>query len=123
VKRTTRTELDKIVMIGMSKIDQLVNKLCDDCVSDSIDVDSFLEAHGYLVPDNTPCQTGYTWIELSRLRAASFREMRERASGVQNAYNPFDANGAAGQANMFNGCHAASGKALGFVGLGEGRFI
>jgi capsid protein len=104
MKRTTRTELSKIVMIGMSKIDQVVNKLCDDCVADSIDVDSFLEAHGYLVPDNTPCQTGYSWVEQARLRQADFREMI--AAQQRAMFDPFAQQRAAGAANvsLLSGC-------------------
>ena len=36
MKRQTRTELNKIVMIGMARIDQVVNKLCDECVAPQI---------------------------------------------------------------------------------------
>ena len=36
MKRQTRTELSKIVMIGMARIDQVVNKLCDECVAPQI---------------------------------------------------------------------------------------
>ena len=100
MERQTRTELDKIVMVGMSKIDQLVNKLCDDCVADSIDVDSFLEAHGYLVVDNTPCQTGYTWADQSRLRQADFRGMVAAQQRAIGQYDPFAQQRAAGAASM-----------------------
>lgn len=30
MKRQTRTELDKIVMIGLGRIDQIIEKCCDD---------------------------------------------------------------------------------------------
>jgi hypothetical protein len=98
MKRQTRTELDKIVMIGMGRIDQIVNKLCDDCVTPSIEV------------KRTRIKSGRNpgWLRQEA-------ERRERAAGMQNAYNPFDAQRAAGAANV--GCFSA------LPDIGMGRFI
>ena len=95
MKRQTRTELDKIVMIGMSKIDQLVNKLCDECETPQIEVEQ---------PD--PAIDINDLFEQFRIdRAAAFRSYdpfgdRPSLIGMQNSHNPFDAQRAAGQANL-----------------------
>lgn len=33
MERQTRTELEKIVMIGLSRIDQIIDRLCDEVVT------------------------------------------------------------------------------------------
>ena len=53
MKRQTRTELSKIVMIGMARIDQVVNKLCDECVAPQI-TPEINPVHFGAIPDHDP---------------------------------------------------------------------
>lgn len=106
MRRQTRTELSKIVMIGMSKIDQVVNKLCDDCVTPQIETGIKVSRYegGYMIEG---LESGvYYPADLMRIAA------QQRAMG---SYNPFDAQRAAGAANAF--CFSA------LPDMGMGRFI
>ena len=67
MKRQTRTELSKIVMIGMARIDQVVNKLCDECVAPQI-TPEINPVHFGSIPD--PDLTAYSLyaVEISQWR-------------------------------------------------------
>ena len=94
MKRQTRTELDKIIFIGMSKIDQLVNKLCDDCVTPRVEVEQ-------------PARPVYSMTVQETIR------MRERVYQL-NHTDPFcSVPRMAGEANNYNGCRALAGQTLG----------
>lgn len=82
-ERTTRTELSKIVMIGMSKIDQIVNKLCDDCVTPQIYVEQ---------PEIVPARM-MTAQETLRFRQQIY-------AAQSNFTDPFAQQRSAGQANL-----------------------
>jgi hypothetical protein len=105
MKRQTRTELDKIVMIGMSKIDQLVNQLCDDCVAPQIEVER------PIFIDRNP---GWLSLLAAEGRAQQLDALRYSLSAQQaqaGLYDPFDdMQGLAGLRN------ATSGQALGLIG-------
>lgn len=90
MERQTRTELDKIVMIGMGRIDQLVNQLCDGCVAPQIEVekpryetqDRFRSFFGVVPGRERIFDAG-----LQQLAAAQSSLLDEkRLAGMANAY-------------------------------------